>query len=39
MHPYGITEDVMVKIWKVSFSVDFVIVDLPEYEEIPLILG
>ncbi|XP_050916003.1 uncharacterized protein LOC127131112 [Lathyrus oleraceus] len=37
--PYGIVEDVLVKIDKFVFSVDFVILEMPEDKEIPLILG
>ncbi|XP_050877478.1 uncharacterized protein LOC127081249 [Lathyrus oleraceus] len=37
--PYGIIEDVLVKIDKFIFPVDFVILEMPEDEEIPLILG
>ncbi|XP_050878075.1 uncharacterized protein LOC127081891 [Lathyrus oleraceus] len=37
--PYGIVEDVLVKIDKFVFLVDFVILKIPEDEEIPLILG
>ncbi|XP_050886609.1 uncharacterized protein LOC127091910 [Lathyrus oleraceus] len=37
--PYGIVEDVQVKIDKFVFLVDFVILEMPEDEEIPLILG
>ncbi|XP_050897141.1 uncharacterized protein LOC127103957 [Lathyrus oleraceus] len=37
--PYGIVEDVLVKIEKFVFLVDFVILEIPEDEEIPLILG
>ncbi|XP_050916519.1 uncharacterized protein LOC127131650 [Lathyrus oleraceus] len=37
--PYGIVEDVLVKIDKFLFSVGFVIQEMPEDEEIPLILG
>lgn len=37
--PYGIVEDVLVKIDKFVFPVDFVIIEMPEDEEIPLILG
>ncbi|XP_050895825.1 uncharacterized protein LOC127102501 [Lathyrus oleraceus] len=37
--PYGIVEDVLVKIDKFIFLVDFVILEMPEDEEIPLILG
>ncbi|XP_058745816.1 uncharacterized protein LOC131618655 [Vicia villosa] len=37
--PYGIVEDVLVKIDKFMFLVDFVILEMPEDEEIPIILG
>ncbi|XP_050876137.1 uncharacterized protein LOC127079812 [Lathyrus oleraceus] len=37
--PYGIVEDVLVKIDKFVFPVDFVILEMSEDEEIPLILG
>lgn len=37
--PYGIVEDVMVKIDKFVFPIDFVIIEMPKDEEIPLILG
>ncbi|XP_050915329.1 uncharacterized protein LOC127130347 [Lathyrus oleraceus] len=37
--PYGIVEDVLVKIDRFVFPVDFVILEMPEDEEIPLILG
>ncbi|KAI5428384.1 hypothetical protein KIW84_033392 [Lathyrus oleraceus] len=37
--PYGIAADVLVKIDKFVFPVDFVILEMPEDEEIPLILG
>ncbi|XP_050909210.1 uncharacterized protein LOC127122981 [Lathyrus oleraceus] len=37
--PYGIVEDVLVKIDKFVFPVDFVILEMPEDEDIPLILG
>ncbi|XP_050917852.1 uncharacterized protein LOC127135076 [Lathyrus oleraceus] len=36
--PYGIVEDVMVKIDKFVFPVDFVILEMLEDEEIPLVL-
>ncbi|XP_050915020.1 uncharacterized protein LOC127129971 [Lathyrus oleraceus] len=35
--PYGIVEDVPVKIEKFFFPIDFVILEMPEYENIPLI--
>ncbi|XP_050916307.1 uncharacterized protein LOC127131427 [Lathyrus oleraceus] len=37
--PYGVVEDVLVKIAKFVFSVDFVILEMPKDEKIPLILG
>ncbi|XP_050893918.1 uncharacterized protein LOC127100704 [Lathyrus oleraceus] len=37
--PYGIVEDVLVKIDNFVFLVDFVILEMPKDEEIPLILG
>ncbi|XP_050909251.1 uncharacterized protein LOC127123027 [Lathyrus oleraceus] len=37
--PYGIVEDFLVKIDKFVFPVDFVILEMLEDEEIPLILG
>ncbi|XP_050888831.1 uncharacterized protein LOC127093991 [Lathyrus oleraceus] len=36
---YGIAEDVLVTIRELSFPVDFVIIDIPEDEETPIILG
>ncbi|XP_050888682.1 uncharacterized protein LOC127093822 [Lathyrus oleraceus] len=36
---YGVAEDVLVKIEDLSFPVDFVILDIPEDEETPIILG
>ncbi|XP_050889190.1 uncharacterized protein LOC127094391 [Lathyrus oleraceus] len=36
--PYGIVEDVLVKIDKFVFRIDFVILEMPEDEEIPPIL-
>ncbi|XP_058782998.1 uncharacterized protein LOC131657642 [Vicia villosa] len=37
--PYGIVENVLVKIDKFVFLVDFMILEMPEDEEIPHILG
>ncbi|XP_058741216.1 uncharacterized protein LOC131613576 [Vicia villosa] len=37
--PYGVVEDVLVKIDKFVFPVDFVVLEMPGDEEIPLILG
>jgi len=38
-HPYGMVEDVLIKVDKFMFPVDFVILDMKEDEEVPLILG
>ena len=38
-HPYGIVEDVLVKVEKFLFPVDFVVMDMDEDSEVPLILG
>ncbi|KAG2390576.1 uncharacterized protein HKW66_Vig0220180 [Vigna angularis] len=38
-YPYGVVEDVVVKIDKLQFPVDFVVMDIEEDVEIPLILG
>ena len=37
--PYGVVEDVLEKVDKFMFSVDFVVMDIKENIEIPLILG
>jgi len=37
-HPYGVVEDVLTKVDKFMFPVDFVILDMKEDEEVPLIL-
>ena len=37
--PYGVVEDVLVKMCQFNFPVDFVIMDIEEDAEIPLILG
>ncbi|XP_006590011.1 uncharacterized protein [Glycine max] len=37
--PYGMVEDVLVKVRQFTFTVDFVIMDIEEDAEIPLILG
>ena len=36
--PYGVVEDVLVKVWHFAFPMDFVIMDI-EVAKIPLILG
>ncbi|GJS61914.1 RNA-directed DNA polymerase [Tanacetum coccineum] len=38
-HPKGITENVLVRIGKFIFPIDFVILDIPEDDDVPLILG
>ena len=38
-HPRGMIEDVLVKVDKFIFPVDFIILDLEEDKEIPIILG
>ena len=37
--PYGVIEDVLVKVHQFTFLMDFVIVDIEEDSNIPLILG
>ncbi|XP_006591675.1 uncharacterized protein [Glycine max] len=37
--PYGVVEDVLVKVRQFTFPVDFLIMDIEEDAEIPLILG
>jgi len=38
-YPYGIVEDLIVKVDKLLFPVDFVVMDMEEDPEVPLILG
>ena len=38
-YPYGIVEDMIVKVDKFLFPVDFVVIDMEEDAEVPLILG
>ena len=38
-HPRGVIEDVLVKVDKFIFPVDFIILDMEEDKEIPIILG
>ena len=38
-YPRGIIEDVLVKVDKFIFPVDFVVLDMEEDQEVPLILG
>ncbi|XP_068498441.1 uncharacterized protein [Phaseolus vulgaris] len=37
-YPYGVVEDIMVKVDKFMFPVDFVVMDIKKDEEVPLIL-
>ena len=37
--PYGVIEDVLVKVKHLSFPVDFVVMDIEEDNDIPIILG
>lgn len=38
-HPGGVVEDVLIKVDKFIFLVDFIVLDMEEDQEIPLILG
>ena len=38
-HPRGVIEDVLVKVEKFIFPVDFIVMDMEEDKEIPIILG
>ncbi|GJU75399.1 retrovirus-related pol polyprotein from transposon TNT 1-94 [Tanacetum coccineum] len=38
-HPRGIAENVLVRISKFIFPIDFIILDIPEDDDVPLILG
>ncbi|GJT20681.1 retrovirus-related pol polyprotein from transposon TNT 1-94 [Tanacetum coccineum] len=38
-HPRGIAENVLVSIGKFIFPIDFIILDIPEDDDVPLILG
>nr|KYP50823.1 hypothetical protein KK1_027388 [Cajanus cajan] len=38
-YPHGIVEDLLVKVDKFFFPVDFVVMDMEEDFEVPLILG
>ena len=35
----GILEDVLIKVRKFIFPVNFVVIDIEEYKEVPLLLG
>ena len=38
-HPRGVIEDVLIKIDKFIFLTDFIVLDMEEDKEIPIILG
>ena len=38
-HPQGVIEDVLVKVDKFIFLIDFIVLDMEEDKEIPIILG
>ena len=38
-HPRGVIEEVMVKVDKFIFPADFIVLDMEEDKEIPIILG
>ena len=38
-HPEGILEDVLIKVGKFIFPVDFVVIDIKEDKQVPLLLG
>ena len=38
-HPRGMKEDVLVKVNKLIFPADFIVLDMEEDKEIPIILG
>ena len=38
-HPKGILEDVLIKVGKFIFPVDFVVIDIEEDKQVPLLLG
>jgi len=38
-YPYGVVEDVLVKVDKFMFPVNFVVMDIKKDEEVPLELG
>ena len=38
-HPEGILEDVLIKVGKIIFPMDFVVIDIEEDKQVPLLLG
>nr|KAJ0207013.1 hypothetical protein LSAT_V11C500254800 [Lactuca sativa] len=39
IHPMGVCEDLLIKIYKLVFPVDFIILDMEEDSKVPIILG
>ena len=38
-HPEGILEDVLIKVGKFIFPMDFIVIDIEEDKQVPLLLG
>ena len=38
-HPEGILEDMLIKVGKFIFPMDFVVIDIEEDKQVPLLLG
>ena len=38
-HPQGIIEDVLVKVDKFIFPMDFIVIDMEEDKDVPIIMG
>ena len=38
-HPRGVIEDVLVKVYKFIFPADFIVLDIEEDKDVPIILG
>ena len=38
-HPWGVIEDVFIKVDKFIYSIDFVVLDMENDSKVPLILG
>ncbi|XP_023770939.1 uncharacterized protein LOC111919607 [Lactuca sativa] len=39
INPHGIIENLLVKVWKFIFLIDFLVLDMKEDEDLPIILG
>ena len=39
VHPEGILEDVLIKVGKFVFPVDFIVINIEEEKQVPLLLG